>query len=297
VTAGVRRSYRASALALFVGLGAPLAASSCQALAGIEERELGPCGEYCDVVMRNCVGDFAAYETREKCLGTCLLFEPGDPIEPQGTNTVECRLREARRAETAISEELPAFCRGAGPEGIGCAPSTCEAYCSLVERACGMQCNSHATCVDKCRALRDEGSFNAFEDYEGDTIQCRLVHISNATLDAALHCDHAKLVTPSVCVDGPEEHEEGEEESRPSEPRCEDYCRVIGVACTGEFSEYASDEECLATCATLEPGSFEDTASDTIGCRLYHAYNALCVPDPHCSHAGPSGGGKCVDAE
>ena len=74
-------------------------------------------------------------------------------------------------------------------------------------------------------------------------------------------------------------------------------CRVIGVACTGEFSEYASDEECLATCATLEPGSFEDTASDTIGCRLYHAYNALCVPDPHCSHAGPSGGGKCVDAE
>ncbi|HEY3495616.1 MAG TPA: hypothetical protein VGK73_13055 [Polyangiaceae bacterium] len=280
---------------LLAALAFPAVVSSCQVLAGIENRELGPCGEYCDVVMRACAGENSAYESREKCLGICALLEPGDEIEPQNTDTVQCRLREARRAETAISEQVPDHCRAAGPEGVGCADSPCEAYCTLYERACNQQCNSHSNCVDKCRALRDKGSFDAFADYEGDTLQCRLVHLSNATLDPAIHCGHAKLVAPdNFCVDGPEEEEEEhEEEERPAEPRCEDYCRVVGVACTDGAALYDDDATCLATCAAFTPGSFTDKNADSIGCRLYHGYNALCVPDPHCSHASPTGGGVC----
>jgi hypothetical protein len=272
----------------------PLAAlASCQALAGIEERELGPCGEYCDVVLRNCTGENAVYDSRETCLGTCRLLEPGESVEPQGQNTVACRLREARRAETAISEQVPEYCRAAGPEGIGCADSACEAYCGLYERTCSVQCNSHANCVDKCRALRDTEAFNALEDYEGDTLQCRFAHVANATLEPDAHCPHAKLVTPDAfCVDGAGADGEARE-GIPSEPRCEDYCRVVGVACSGELAVYDDDATCLLACAALAPGTFADKSENSIGCRQYHAYNALCVPEPHCTHASPSGGASC----
>lgn len=291
--------FKPAALGSALALALCAALPSCQMLAGIEDRELGPCGEYCDVVMRACVGENAVYESREKCLGICRLLEPGDSVEPQGTDTVQCRLREAHRAEAAIAEQIPEFCRAAGPEGTGCAGSSCEAYCTLYEKACEVvQCNSHENCVDKCRALRDKGSYSAFEDYEGDTLQCRFVHLSNATLDPTIHCGHAKLVAPdNFCVDGREEEggepEPGEAEI-PAEPRCEDYCRVSGVACSGESALYDDDATCLATCAGFVVGSFaEKSGVDTVGCRLYHSYNALCVPDPHCAHASPTGGGVC----
>ena len=54
----------------------------CQSIAGIEERTLGPCGEFCDTVMANCTGENQVYDTRDKCMALCEILPPGDTVEP-----------------------------------------------------------------------------------------------------------------------------------------------------------------------------------------------------------------------
>jgi hypothetical protein len=285
--------------ALLLAVGVPLLSASCQSLAGIEERELGLCGHFCDVVMKNCTDDNKVYETRAKCMGWCKLLDVGDSIEPQGKPTVACRLREAELAATASSEDVPDHCRSAGPEGIDCG-GTCENYCTVYERSCGaVQCNSHENCVAKCAGLRDHGAYDLIRDYEGNSIQCRLVHLTSSTLDD-VHCGHANLSTSTLhCDDLPLTSggtgDAGASRYNKAEgPECEDYCRTETVAC-GEatLQQYESKEQCLALCPHFDTGKVADTTQDTLGCRIYHSYNSLCKPDDHCPHAGPGGEGHC----
>lgn len=74
-----------------------------------------------------------------------------------------------------------------------------------------------------------------------------------------------------------------------------DYCTAIQANCTVENAQYASDQECLDACALLAPGMPGDQTGNTIACRQYHADVAATTPVPHCEHAGPDGGGQCVD--
>ena len=74
---------------------------------------------------------------------------------------------------------------------------------------------------------------------------------------------------------------------------CEAYCATISANCTGEHTQYGSAETCLATCATLTPGTPADTGGNTLGCRTYHAGAAADMPAVHCTHAGPGGNGVC----
>ncbi len=281
--------------AALIALIALVTAGGCQSIAGIEERELGPCGEFCDTVMANCTGENLVYETRAKCMGVCQLLPIGDSNEPQGTDTVACRFREARLANTSVVEDIPRHCRSAGPEGLDCG-GTCESYCFLYEKACSeVQCGSHETCVQKCEALLDKPTFSLVGDYEGDTLQCRLVHLSNATIQPDPHCGHAQMVGPTLhCY-----WNSGETDipGQPDEPSCEDYCRVNGVACTGTSAVYESPEQCMALCEHFDPGDFSDTLQNTRGCRIYHSYNGLCAPATHCPHAGPPGDGHCGDED
>jgi hypothetical protein len=287
--------------ALLIALAIPFAFGSCQSIAGIDDRELGPCSHFCDVVMQNCAGDNRVYETREKCMGVCKLYPVGDANEWQGKNTLECRLHEAELAATAADEEVSNFCRSAGPEGINCG-SECENYCYLYEKACDqVQCGSTSNCVAKCAALRDNHEYNVVNDYEGNSIQCRFVHLSNASIIAGgqPHCGHANLSTPTDhCNDLPDSDEgvagassSDEVSVKPSEPDCKQYCQVNGVSCG--TTQYESRDQCLALCKFLPVGEFSDTNQNTLGCRIYHSYNSLCAPEQHCPHSGPSGEGHC----
>jgi hypothetical protein len=289
--------------ALALALGVPLLASSCQSLVGIEERELGPCDHFCAVVMKNCTGENQVYESRKKCMALCALLPVGDPIEPQDKPTLSCRLNEAELAATAASETVTEHCRSAGMEGLNCGGG-CENYCTIYELACGgVQCGTHETCIEKCGALRDRGAFNLTDDHEGNTLQCRLLHLTNASLDPETHCGHANLSTPSAyCNDLPESYEgEGGASStehsdlRPDGPTCKDYCHVETAACG--TTQYESEKQCLALCPYFEVGEIADTTQDSLGCRLYHSYNSLCGAEKHCPHAGPGGEGHCGTAE
>jgi hypothetical protein len=289
---------------VLLAVGVPLLAASCQSLAGIEERELGPCGNFCDVVMRNCTGDNTVYEKREKCMGFCKHLDLGDSNEPQGTPTVACRLREAELAGSASSEDVPEHCRSAGAEGVACG-GTCENYCIVYQRACGeTQCGSFDACMAKCPGLRDRGAFDIGRDYEGNSIQCRLVHLMSATVDPAKHCGHADLATSSLHCDDlpPTNSGQGGATAASSMynkadvPECEEYCRTETVACGDpQYQQYESKEQCLALCPHFAIGKIADTSQDTLGCRIYHAHNSLCASAKHCPHAGPGGEGHCGD--
>jgi hypothetical protein len=73
---------------------------------------------------------------------------------------------------------------------------------------------------------------------------------------------------------------------------CPTYCTTIATNCTGANNQYADANHCTATCAKFALGTSADTGGqNTLGCRLYHAQNAMLsgMPDVHCPHAGPAG--------
>lgn len=265
----------------------------CQSIADIEERTLGPCGEFCDTVMANCTGDNQVYDTRQKCMALCEMMPPGDTVEPGRTNTVECRLREARQAGIAVEEEVNRHCRSAGPESIDCG-GACESYCTLFKGACGQdQCGSHTGCVRACSALLDRKAWDLQEDHDGDTLQCRLVHLENASIQPKQHCGHSQIIAPTAFCNWTIDEGMSDTPPRPEEPSCEDYCRLVGVACQDENAIYESPEQCEAVCEHFDPGEFTDKIENTRGCRIYHSHNSLCLPAGHCSHASISGDGHC----
>jgi hypothetical protein len=300
VSSKVLRALRVLIAAVLV-LGASALAASCQSLANIDDRELGKCGEFCDTVMANCKGDKQVYGERAKCMGVCKLWDVGDPTEPENTNTLSCRLREAKLAGNDTDENIVDHCRSAGPEGVDCGGG-CESYCQLYQRACGeVQCGSNANCVAKCKALRNGPGFDLEDDYYGNSLQCRLIHLSNSTVGGQTHCTHAYLSTPlDKCNDLP--HDEmgvGGAAAMPGDPdefhvpRCDEFCRVNGVACDGANLMYENKAQCLAVCDTFDTGLIADKTPDTLGCRLYHSYNSLCDPNAHCPHTSPGGEGHC----
>src|SRR5690349_20424019 len=73
---------------------------------------------------------------------------------------------------------------------------------------------------------------------------------------------------------------------------CPTYCSTIAANCTGANQQYADNTHCAATCAKFDRGTSADMGGqNTLGCRLYHAQNAMvtAMPDVHCPHAGPGG--------
>lgn len=240
------------------------------------------CNQYCDAVMDACPKD---YMVRDMCMGVCSQLPPGDANEPAG-NSVECRLNQLRvlAAGGGDPEEI---CQAAGPGGNGVCGTNCESYCLLVDQVCANWIAPLSNCEAACEVLGDSERFHVGSpsdefDHAGDTVQCRLVHLSSATVDPEFHCGHADLVATQWCNEEP--------------PSCEAYCRIVGAACMGSDAVYTSEEACLAACALFEPGSSFDVDADTVGCRTRHAKSALSAPANYCPLAGPTADGHCSSA-
>jgi hypothetical protein len=74
---------------------------------------------------------------------------------------------------------------------------------------------------------------------------------------------------------------------------CSAYCTSVMAACTTTNQQYASMDQCVASCAHYPEGASGDMSGNTLGCRTTHANLAKTDPTTHCVHAGPSGGGVC----
>jgi hypothetical protein len=156
------------------------------------------CSEYCEGVMSACTGANAVYVTADACRALCALLEPGDPAKATG-NTLACRAAQASLAE----REPDAHCAAAGPGGNDTCGSDCQAYCAMYPQVCPAEAEAQGTdtCLDQCRMLVDQPSFDVTADHGGDTLECRLVHLSSSVLQPAAHCQHAQLApTEPWCV-------------------------------------------------------------------------------------------------
>ncbi len=140
-------------------------------------------------------------------------------------------------------------------------------------------------CVSKCQGLVDTGLYDSTDagNYSGDTLQCRIVHTTAATIDPDTHCDHAALKS-TLCADDPT-----------AQPDCDTFCHLEMAECTVANGNpiYESAAQCKAVCEALDPGNLGDQMENTVGCRMYHSYNSVVDPNTHCSHTGPGGDGHC----
>jgi hypothetical protein len=274
----VRRSIVPGTIQGILALTALLA---CHEIAGIEEREFdgGLCRDYCEIVMEACTEDSAVYPRIETCLGVCARLEPGNELEHTNTNDVACRLRQARLALRS-PEDARTTCRSAGPGGDGICGTNCDAYCSLLKETCPNEYADIKDCATSCEGIPDQSSGSLLA--EGNTLQCRLLHICNATLDAKKHCPHARAAPTAPCVDKDD-----------TDPDCGAFCTLSEAVCRDELQVYESRAQCLAVCNALPVGKNSDTDENSVGCRIYHTYNSISSPEGHCSHTSPGGDGHC----
>ncbi len=292
-----------------LALATALSLSGCQQIIGLEERsssvnmsdgavsaDLPPpsekdCMEYCSIIGSACTPEnkTAAYPPMDDfCTAVCSHFLSA-PGVTQG-NSFQCRLASAKAAQAVASvpNETVESCRNASPGGFGVCGSNCESYCQLYDSICPENPTQLSQdCVTMCSALRDGRTYNAGDDFGGqsDTIQCRLAHLSVAAKAQSPHCEHAQILR--VKLDNP----------CVQKTSCDYYCSFVMSACKGDVQQYESQQECLNVCnsGVIPLGEITDTEQDSISCRIYHIYNSIRPngASSHCAHTGAGGDGHC----
>jgi hypothetical protein len=156
------------------------------------------CDRYCAAVQANCDDANKQFASLEACAAVCATLDAGTP----GVlgNTVECRLARANLAGT--TGEVSEYCHSAGPGGAGVCGSDCEGFCSVMTPTCGdapevgANFADRRACLSACGEVPDlsgppDNLLYNITIQTGDSIQCRLYHVTAATLDATTHCRHA----------------------------------------------------------------------------------------------------------
>lgn len=262
---------------------------ACHEIVGIEDREFSLCGEYCDTVAIACVEGNAIYpmlkSEKDTCLGVCSKLPQGNRLEPGRANDIACRLDQANTALEYVQDdsmrEAQTHCQAAGLGGNEtCGEGPCESYCLVLEATCPAEYGETWDCESTCAGFSDAGPQGLFEN--GNTLQCRLRHLANATVDPVTHCKHAMAVPNGPCADKAE-----------TVPTCADFCKLSLAVCQDDYKVFESSAQCMAVCEVLDPGAHVDKTGNTAACRMYHTYNSIKSPEQHCSHTGPGGDGHC----
>lgn len=164
-------------------------------------------------------------------------------------------------------------------------PLDCNAYCTAMLSVCTGAMNGqyldNATCLSMC-ANFPKGTLN---DVSGDTLGCRIYHVtvaSQSAMNANTHCPHAGPYGFGQCG--------GE---------CEDFCLLYDKQCgAGNFGDGGCDAGCPGIPNPANTTmSFLSGSGNTLDCREYHLENAYQAGNMngagHCAHTTLSGGGVC----
>src|SRR4051812_10348121 len=161
------------------------------------------CATYCGEIQTNCKDANVQYADAGHCMAACAAFPKGT-LDDKSGNTLGCRIYHAG----APSAMTPAtHCVHAGPGGDktnAAAPGTCgdacTSFCTLELAGCGMtgdaagngQYASMQDCVTKCAAFPNPNNLYSPAS-KGDSLACRLYHVTNALTspaNAVIHCPH-----------------------------------------------------------------------------------------------------------
>jgi len=245
------------------------------------------CTTYCNLMIQNCVGS-QYYASAADCMNVCASFPIGLDTDTAG-NTVGCR--EYHAGGPAVANAT-LHCPHASATGGGVCGSYCDAYCNMSLTGCtvangypGMgnaALQSYAACSSLCS---DYVVGQILVDQSQNTLACRLYHVQVAISKPAnlFHCAHSSPNGAGVCGN-----------------QCEAYCNQINQSCAVRLNaaQYVSNQACMDYCNnnlfSNFLGAWNDTAGDSVGCRVYHADAAQALNAAiHCTHAGPSGANTC----
>jgi hypothetical protein len=193
----------ASALA---GAGGGVASAGSGGSGGAAPIEAPLCDRYCETVATACTGANEQFASLDACLAVCERLDPGSPGDVAG-NTVECRLARAQLAER--TGEASNYCSSAGPGGGGACGEDCEGYCTLMAETCPSALGTFEACLPVCADVPDLSGPPSNVVYntsvqDGNSLQCRLFHVTAATLDPIAHCVHAAGLAPCAEPVAPE---------------------------------------------------------------------------------------------
>jgi len=187
--------------------GAEAGASGAGAGAPPTPEQPNTCESYCDAVLSNCKGKYEQYRTFDQCIEVCKRLPVGVTGD-ENVNTVECRVRQARFAES----EPFVYCKSAGPLGGGKCGSNCVSYCSLMDATCTASSTAGnversyfkdtEACLAECGGLPADptgptqysSSMTATpSSFVGNNVFCRTYHVAAALEQDAPteHCPHA----------------------------------------------------------------------------------------------------------
>jgi hypothetical protein len=154
------------------------------------------CVQYCDVVMANCTGMENQYVSKEACMGSCGAMPEGKAGDMMG-NTVNCRIYHAGAAK--MDQTL--HCEHAGPGGAGACGTDIESLCTIAAAVCPTEHPDVAGCMTDYAGVADMEKYDV-TDSSGDTLACRLYHLTVAASDAGsatTHCPHTVAKNNPVC--------------------------------------------------------------------------------------------------
>ena len=247
------------------------------------------CEAYCKAVTTNCTAANAQYKDEADCNTYCKSQGklPAGTANDKAENTIGCRTYHAGAAGT----DAALHCPHAGKTGGNACGTWCDNYCHLVDKSCLATKQEMDTdvagCSAKCKDIKAAGNPN---DAAGDSVQCRIYHLGVAGTDEAnskIHCPHGKITPAAGTPCAP---------AAMAAPTCETYCKAVTMHCTAANAQYTDEAACNTYCKTqgkLPAGTADDKATNTIGCRTYHAGAAAGDAVLHCPHAGKSGGDAC----
>ncbi|SFF10783.1 hypothetical protein SAMN02745121_06968 [Nannocystis exedens] len=137
--------------------------------------------------MTNCLGPQAQYPNADSCNRACASFPAGARGDVSG-NSYACR----RYHTDAAAMDAPTHCVHAGPSGGGACGDNCDGFCAIAVSICPGEHPSVDACLAACAGFPDDEEFDV-GDVAGDTLACRLYHLTVAATgeaDAATHCPH-----------------------------------------------------------------------------------------------------------
>jgi hypothetical protein len=153
------------------------------------------CASYCSTITGACSGANQQWPNTAGCEEACAAFDAGTPGDTS-MNTLECR---AYHAGVAAGTEPEVHCIHAGPlgggidAGNGCGQSRCDAFCRIAQEICGADAgypfDNEDDCRSDCADYVDDVDFTTNET-SGDTLACRMYHLTAALGDPVVHCAH-----------------------------------------------------------------------------------------------------------
>lgn len=157
------------------------------------------CDDYCTTITANCTAANAQYFDNmdggmASCMAACNGFPEGT-LADTANNTLGCRIYHAGVAGTDAAMATT-HCPHAGPGGAGACGSNCEGFCSVAMSSCGSVYATMEACMTECATFDDSVRYDISQT-GGNTLACRLYHLTAGAIVPDPHCTHINAASPT----------------------------------------------------------------------------------------------------